>query len=183
MDYKGYTIRIEQDDTCSDSPRDWSNLGVMVCFHTRYALGDKNHGYNFNDYGSWQELKQAIIKKEKPLIILPVYMYDHSGLTINTTGFSCPWDSGQIGFMFATKQYVRDEYAKKRISKQLKERVKTVLINEVEIYDQFLRGDVYGYIIEKNGEHIDSCWGYYGREIAETEAKSIVNYFVKVDAA
>ncbi len=183
MDYKGYTIRIEQDSNCSDGPRNWSNLGVMVCFHKRYALGDKNHGYNFRDYNSYAELKQAITKKEKPLIILPVYMYDHSGITINTTGFSCPWDSGQIGFIFVSKKKVKEEYTKKRISKQLVERVKTVLINEIEVYDQFLRGDVYGYIIENNGERIDSCWGFYGREQAEIEAKSTVDYLAKINAA
>ena len=31
---------------------------------------------------------QAIAGKE--LIILPLYLYDHSGLTMNTSGFICP---------------------------------------------------------------------------------------------
>lgn len=41
-DYKGYTIKIYHDED-AESPRDWDNLGEMVCFHRRYNLGDCNH--------------------------------------------------------------------------------------------------------------------------------------------
>ena len=34
-----YTGRITQDEY-AESPRDWDNLGTMVCFHRRYNLGD-----------------------------------------------------------------------------------------------------------------------------------------------
>ena len=30
-------------------------------------------------------------------VFLPLYLFDHSGITMNTSGFSCPWDSGQVG--------------------------------------------------------------------------------------
>jgi phage tail protein X len=34
-----------------------------------------------------------------------------------------------------------------------------------------LEGKVYGYVIETvDGDHIDSCWGFYGHEYATTEA-------------
>lgn len=33
-------IRIEQ-DTTPESPREWSNLGTMACWHGRYNLGDE----------------------------------------------------------------------------------------------------------------------------------------------
>ena len=29
-------------------------------------------------------------------IVQPLYLYDHGGITMNTTGFSCSWDSGQV---------------------------------------------------------------------------------------
>ena len=30
----------------SDDPRSWDNIGTMVCFHSRYNLGDKHYyGY------------------------------------------------------------------------------------------------------------------------------------------
>ena len=37
-------------------------------------------------------------------LMLPLYLYDHSGITMNTTGFSCPWDSGQVGWIYAFKE-------------------------------------------------------------------------------
>jgi hypothetical protein len=39
MEYKGYKIKIVFDEDIW-SPRDWDNLGTMVCWHRRYKLGD-----------------------------------------------------------------------------------------------------------------------------------------------
>ncbi len=47
-----------------ESPREWCNLGKMICFHKRYDLGDK-HDYDHNDYSGWDEMEKAIIKNEK----------------------------------------------------------------------------------------------------------------------
>ncbi|MHC4619184.1 MAG: hypothetical protein ACYTEQ_15680 [Planctomycetota bacterium] len=50
------------------------------------------------------------------------------------------------------------------------ENAEDALRSEVETYDQFLRGDVWGYIVEDGeGEHIDSCWGFFGEEAAQAE--------------
>lgn len=35
----GIIIKVLQ-DTSADSPREWSNLGVMACWHRNYTLGD-----------------------------------------------------------------------------------------------------------------------------------------------
>ena len=40
-EYKGLTIDVHQDPE-PESPRDWCNLGTMVCDHRRYKLGDDN---------------------------------------------------------------------------------------------------------------------------------------------
>ncbi len=40
---------------------------------------------------------------------------------MNTTGFSCPWDSGQVGWVFVSKKKVREEYGVKRITESLVE--------------------------------------------------------------
>ena len=150
-----------------DSPREWDNLGTMVCFHNRYDLGDK-HDYKFNDYNSWDEMEKDVIKRENVGVILPLYLYDHSGITMNTTGFTCQWDSFQVGFIFISKQKMLQEYGGKIVTQKLKDRVTEYLKGEVETYDQYLRGDVYGFRVFKveNGEEeeIDSCWGYYGEE-------------------
>ena len=176
-----YRIDVIQDES-PESPRTWDNLGTMVCFHNRYYLGDK-HNYSHNDYNGWDEMEKAIIKNEKVGAILPLYLYDHSGITMNTTGFSCGWDSGQVGFIYVSKETILKEYGGKIVTKKLKERVEGHLKSEVNTYDQYLTGDVYGYRVFKveNGEEeeLDSCWGYYGTESCMEEAEGIVQYYIE----
>jgi hypothetical protein len=173
---KGYTIRVEL-DTNPRSPREDDNITKMICFHKRYDLGDK-HDYKHDDYNSWEEMEKAIIKAEKPAIIKPLYMYDHSGITIKTSPFSCPWDSGQIGFVLITKEQAKKEFAYKRITKKAIEQLDKNLEGEVKDYDAYVRGDIWGYIIEKDGEHVDSCWGFIGdADYCMKEAESLVEQF------
>lgn len=170
-----YLIKILQDNE-PQNPREWDNLGTMICFHKRYNLGDL-HCYNSNDFNSWDELKTQINKDQKLAVIIPIYMYDHSGITIRTTLFSCPWDSGQIGFIFVSKEKALKEYGGRKITKKLREKLTQRLISEVETYDQYLTGDVYGFQITSHNEELDSCWGYYGAESCLNEAKSIVENY------
>jgi len=170
-----YLIKILQDIE-PENPREWDNLGRMVCFHKKYSLGDQ-HNYNSNNFCSWDELLSQISKDHQLAVIIPIYMYDHSGITISTTPFSCPWDSGQIGFIFVSKEYALKEYGGSKITKKLKEKLTQHLIGEVETYDQYLTGDVYGFQITLNDEELDSCWGYFGTESCLNEAKSIVESY------
>ena len=91
-------------DSDPESSREWDNIGTMVCFHNKYNLGDQDHGYDKDDYSNWNELEAAIWEEEAPVVVLPLYLYDHSGITISTSRFSSRWDSGQIGFIFAKKK-------------------------------------------------------------------------------
>jgi len=183
-----YKIEVIQDESPS-SPREDDNLGTMVCFHNRYDLGDK-HNYNSNDYDGWDEMEKDIIKRENVGVILPLYLYDHSGITMNTTGFSCNWDSGRVGFIFISKEKMLKEYGGKIVTQTLKDKVEGYLKSEIEIYDQYLTGDVYGYRVSEvttcseGHEHeteIDSCWGYYGQEECMLEGVGIVEYYIKND--
>ena len=165
------TVKLVYDED-PESPRTWDNLSTMVCFHKRYELGDKDHGYNDKDYGSWAEVRAAIEKREDPAVILPLYMYDHSGITIRTTPFHCPWDSGQIGWVFVTKKKLREEYKSKRVTKKMIEQATKNVLAEVEAYDDYLTGNVFGFVIEDaEGKELDSCWGFYGLDYAREEAK------------
>jgi len=167
--YRGYDIEIHYDQY-SESPREWDNLGTMICFHRRYNLGDK-HNLTI-------DAAKELIEKNN-VISLPLYLYDHSGITMNTTGFSCPWDSGQVGFIYVTKEQIKQEYNAKRISKKLEKKVLDVLRCEVDTYDKYLRGEVFGFNVEKDGEFFDSCWGFFDFDYCLEEAKSSVNYATK----
>jgi len=164
------TINIVADYD-SESPREWDNLGKMICFHRNYTLGDK-HEIKHEDYDGWDEM-ESHLAKEYDAVILPVYLYDHSGITINTTGFNCPWDSGQVGFICVSKKQAREMYGWKNITKARKELLATYLIGEVETFDQYLRGDICGFeILDSDGEVEDSCYGFYSEEDAMAEAKA-----------
>lgn len=167
----GLTIKIHQDQDPT-SPRENDNLGTMACFHKRYSLGDEDHGFS-----GPEDLQTKL--KEKGCVFLPIYMMDHSGLTLSTnkgTFQACDpqgWDWGQLGFIFADAEKIRKEYNVKRISPSIREKVLSCLQSEVNEYNQYIQGDIYGFVIEnESGEHLDSCWGYYGIEYCLEEARN-----------
>ena len=165
------------------NPREFDNLGTMVCFHRRYNLGDDSD-LDSSDFSSWEELEEYLYKTEKALIVIPVFMYDHSGLTVNTTGFSCPWDSGQIGHIYVSKEKIRNEYSCKRISKKLKEQIHEMLVSEVSIYNDYLIGNVYEFHItdKDNGEVVSSSCDFYGTDYMENGLFDYASeYFTELD--
>lgn len=156
-------IIIEREIGAPENPReDWEQLGTMALFHNRYMISDKGHGYSTSDYNGWDEMKAAIERDNPGGVILPVYMYDHSGITLNTTGFSCPWDSGQVGFIFASAKKIRDEFGVKRISKKTRDRAIARLNGEVETYSHYLSGEVYCFRIEGGEYDGEACGSFYG---------------------
>lgn len=212
--YRGQEIEIYQDEIVDNSPRDWDNLGTMVCFHSRYQLGDK-HDYSpeglkielaieacpgiedllhyWNDGSGWEKFQSeaksdAMIEKavdavlEKYYVALPLYLYDHSGITMSTTPFSCPWDSGMVGIIFVSIKKLEEEYPSQDASERI-ESAKKRLISEVKVYDQYIRGEVYGYRIESDLLE-ESCWGYFGDPEESgllEDAKQMIDSAIKFD--
>lgn len=173
--HNGKTIEIHADEDPMNPRTECDNASTMICFHKRYALGDK-HDYKQSDFNGWEELKERICKDNDVQEILPIYMYDHSGITISTTPFSCPWDSGQIGYIFLTKKQARECYMVRNITKKIAKKAHNLLLADVECYDQYLTNDVYGYVVkDENDNKLDSCWGLYGIEYAREEAKEAAN--------
>jgi len=159
LKHKGYEIKVVQDEDSQDPRENSDHLGKMVCFHGKYSLPHET-SHKSTDYSGWGEL-QKVIEDESPVVILPIYMYDHSGITINTTGFSCPWDSGQVGFIFASKKDVTKEFGE--VTPEVVTKVKEILVAEVKEYSAFLEGNVYGFLVESaDGKQVDSCWGFIG---------------------
>jgi hypothetical protein len=175
--HRGYTVEIHQDDDPPNPRTDMDNLGTMVSFHRNHTLGDKH------TFKSADEV-MAHIKATKA-VWLPVYLYDHSGLTINTTGFSCPWDSGQVGVVFVEREKALKEFGGKRpaLTRSVRAKVEKCLRGEVETYDQMLRGEVYGYDVKKGDEIVESCSGFYGdMDYCIDEAKGVAESLAKAEA-
>jgi hypothetical protein len=163
--HKGYAIKIIQDSDPMD-PRDNDNLGTMVCYSRRHNVGDKH------EYATPEAFKEWLDENKDKIVLLPLYMLDHSGITMSTsseTFRACDpqaWDWGCVGVIYVTKEKIRQEYSLKRnVRRQRIEKVKEILRAEVEEYDQYLRGDVYGYqIVNPDGDDGHSCWGFFGSD-------------------
>jgi len=213
-----YFAQILPDDEQGDSPRNWDNLGTMVCFHRNYNLGDivTHKGSNrtesgkgeytfsspeqFNEWLNAYEEDDTRFKLNPEIaVILPLFLYDHSDISMSTGRsypFDCPWDAGQVGYIFVTKDQVRKEYSCKHITKKVLALATSCLQGEVETYNQCLTGDVYGYRIFKIddpdfdpdtddpdgfGDEVNSCWGFYGLDYCREEAQNLLDYYLEQD--
>ena len=202
--YKGYTVKIVPDND-SDNPRNWDNAGKMVCWHSRYDLGDEQPkedpitylcgilGLDGDDFSQNRTSLNILMgKMEKDYIVLPLYLYDHSGISISTGSFigraqHAEWDSGEVGFIFISNKDAVKEWGKKHFTKTVETKAVKCLKGEVETYNDYLVGNVYGYqVCDEDGEVLDSCYGYYPDHDGKSyyafclqEAKSMVDRMVK----
>lgn len=173
-------VRIEYDRD-PESPAEWSQFGKIAYCSSRETLGTENVSRD-----RLYEISKGI--RDGSLIGLPVYAYVHSGATIRTAPYSCPWDSGQSGFVYASKDDAIKEFGKKILTAKAKAKAIACLEAEVESFDQWLRGDVYGYVVERltldedgevgDAEDLDSCWGFYGLDYVIEEAKAIGAHYL-----
>jgi hypothetical protein len=183
IEYKGHLINIFPDEDAPNPRKEFDHLGTMVCFHRRYNLGDE---HEFLDPDEFAEF----LKEEKP-ICLPLYLFDHSGITMSAKSErfrACDpqgWDWGTVGYIYVTKENVRKEYGVKRVTRKILEKVTKLLEGEVQEYDQYLTGNVYGYEITKGerqaGKVIDSCWGFFGdpEDYVIPEAEAVINQIIR----
>lgn len=157
IDYRldDWEIEIENDSD-SDNPRNWCNLGEFcVSNYSKYL--DNESGIEIESESDFKAL-------EKTHIILPVSVYDHSGVSIYIGSPCDRWDSGQIGWYIASKEEIKRQFKVKRISPKLKSRVIEYLENEVETFNKWVNNEVYKFTLYHNGEEEDSCGGFYNIE-------------------
>ena len=163
----GQRIEIGYDCDPINPREDFDNLSTFAFFHRDF----KNESDILSSCHNSLEDIRKYLEKEYDAICVPVYAYIHSGVALNTTGFSCPWDSGQLGFAYVTKEKAREWFSWKLISKKRKEQLKEYLEGEVEIYNQYINGEVYCYeVYDREGDLIDSCYGYFGKDDCIGEA-------------
>jgi hypothetical protein len=173
FDHLGLRVSIQQDDSSTSDPRGWDNLGHMICWHPHYKLGDEQFSGPEDVGGSrtMQDVSRWLFRERKATVMLPLYLLDHSGITMSAgapiyrhspkdkavraagrfMGDDAGWDTSMVGFIYATKEA---EAETPDVVKYLR--------GEVETYDDFLTGNVYGYVVEdRDGEVLDSCWGFF----------------------
>ena len=115
-------------------------------------------------------------------LMLPLYLYDHSGLTMRTSAFSCPWDSSQVGFVFASKADTIREFGKGgRLTAKARQDAFDLMAAEVKNYDDYLTGNCWGFVVEvfdgDEWKNVDSCWGFLGDpDYCLTEGKAVAQH-------
>ena len=146
---KRYYLLILQDDT-PDNPRHCndSHLDTMACFHRRYNLGDILKDKNPEEF--WQRMVQEntgidsdvlsiteCMEIMKPFAVwLPLWLYDHSGITIRIYPYNDTWDSRWVGWIVVRREHFESE---KAAIEYMRANVKT--------YDQYLAGETYGFTL------------------------------------
>jgi len=191
MDYNlksGNILRVVEDQN-PESPRNWDNLGKMICHHGNYKLGDKQiegklaqmreiatdiniaaYIKDLNkDYWNDEDKLEDFVSNKEGAIVIKLFLYEHSGITMYTHQPSCRWDSRHTGYIYVSKEKIIKEYGD--ASEESIEKARNLLENEVKTYAQYLEGDIYGYKIIKvqrcnlGCDHefeLDACWDFYG---------------------
>lgn len=199
-------------DNPSDNPRSWSNYCHMICEHRRYDLGDSHNGienelhllcekYGIDWEGDWENdvkemtVAQMITELKKHIVIRPISIYDHSGVSIFWGGPCDRWDSGCVGFGYCELSDIERCGRNEKDFPDWHDQAKSIMDGEMETYDQYIRGEVYGFVLEERRapskqlvetpewkefikdrwedefqwQEADSCWGFYDKpqELAE----------------
>ena len=152
---RGNSLKIGVDNSyITVNPRVGNNLGHLICWHGRYNLGDK---HNFIDRKFFEEYVND--KDNEVYCILKVYLYDHSGLALSTTPFNDKFDSRQVGYIYCTKQDLKDlEFPQDDY-----EKVETELKNEITTYNDYLNNDIdyyYYEITDEDDNLVDKMTGF-----------------------
>jgi hypothetical protein len=164
-------------DTESENPRQsFDHAGTLVCENDNYDLSDKDAA--LPAHSSWHsdrtdiELSARYIEL-KGGVALPLRFSDYgsSGATIHETSAD---DANAL--LWCDRDKLEEEWAKHG-SPDPKAAALACLKSECEELNQYLQGEVYGYVIESpDGEFLDSCWGFYGDDYATDEAQSAAKH-------
>lgn len=188
-----HRIKISPDD-CPESPREWDTLGTMIGWHRRHVVGDEDIGRDVRDgrMGGTPEdaLRMHAGVALDALVYLAVHCYEHGSVTYQTAPFACEWDSGQVGWIYTT----RDKAAECFGEDASDERIAKALRAEVDTYNAWANGNVWGFDIEKGTrcqccEHVkweatDSIGGIYeGGTDEETVGFILESMPDEIDAA
>ncbi|CAB4144246.1 hypothetical protein UFOVP453_27 [uncultured Caudovirales phage] len=132
---------VEIDPNClAINPRYDDNLGKMIAFHSRYTIGD--------EHNETPESLNVIIERTD-VVSLPIYAYIHGGVTISNMPYSCRFDSGQIGYIYATHDDIMKWYGVKELTPNLIDCVRDKFIDEIHDYDYFMNGTFYRIVVNK----------------------------------
>jgi hypothetical protein len=181
--FEGLQGSIGYDETAHefDNPREWSNVGTMAVSYGGYELGDEDIseidfevecGCDENtscprcdDTGYYTMNPVDYFKKERGArVVIPLTVYEHSGITMRAGDVTLPWDTDRwdtsfVGFIFDTPNALKECMGEGVCD----EDIKKALEGEVKIYASYLEGDIMYYRVEDDEtDYIEGCGAYVG---------------------
>lgn len=184
----GFVAHVAYDES-PESPREWDNLGIILGID---SCTDSSYLYNLLCIGE--------NSKGEPLAIVDQNGFVHSKFDyfLRNEFFQGERiliveafiESRELHLMRYNTLVISTESAIRKaflvpegepIKKSVWAKARECLEAEVKIYNQYLEGDVYGFIIKtEDGDQVDSCWGFYGFEEVKEQALQALGYFSSV---
>lgn len=157
--YKHVNIEIEYDDTAPDPYKEFDMLGEVAAYDRRSAYPDtEGMGKSHYMYAPQNVTLEKYLRTKADAVI-----------TVDFMG---------IGLAYVTRQQIIAEYG--AYTPATSRKAKKVLTAQAEEYRLWADGETYGYIITNNdGDRLDSCYGFYGRDYCEQEARAAADYHEK----
>lgn len=165
---KHYIYAIEPDED-AESPRHWDNLGHLACWQQARPRWLKLGDQELEPSCGREEYLERLVEEANPGFVERLERRDltpEQWQEAVTQAFSryyvaidwChPQDGQAQGLIWVTKDRIREEYKVKRITKSVMGLAISALQSELDIYDQYLLGEVWGYqILEVPDEIIEA---------------------------
>lgn len=153
--HAGRIVNVYIDDDPLDPRTECDNASIIVHWHRRYDFGRRVGSETTEEtIREWASDRADVV-----LAILPLYLYDHSGLVLKCGAFGDPFDSGQVGFIYIDRT-TSDCMGYEGLST---EEYEAILRQEIQTYNHYLAGEIYCYeVVGTNGDVLESCGGFVG---------------------
>lgn len=161
-------LRILQDQDCENPRIRDCNICHIVTWSSKYRIGDEQPRCTPEEW-----LADVVAGS----VVFPVFMHDHSGITLSLSDFNDKWDSGQIGYAVVNEKTMKELLtAEERTPEKLKEFVDS----ELQAYNNWANGNCWGYVFTDEHGNEESCWGFivgddtkYFKESLPEDAKKL----------
>jgi hypothetical protein len=182
-------LELVRDCDC-ESPREWDNFSKIIMFGKYSRIGDK-HEYDDpeefltdlllqaldnGDDEKATELYESLTAEtdstdygvvcdylvDRGYILKQVYLLDHSGIRLSTASFNDPWDSGRVGWIYASPEMIRKNYSVEVITEKTIADAISEMDAEINVLDDYVAGNTYGFQLYEGENEIDSCYGFIG---------------------
>ena len=149
VDTKDYSLEINMENIVN--PREYANLGTMVCFFPLISIGDKHTFKSLYDFEKYLEEN-----KDKIAYKLPIYVFDEDIISIDTKdNFSHTVEGELIGYIYVEKEKIKNLGSFYQNERNLAK----ILDKEVKTFNNYIIADtpLYSYkITDENTKQTDS---------------------------